>query len=54
MWIMIAVCFEEAKEFFPEKKVVLTGNPRASEVLNQDGIERKIISWFKQSSTPLS
>ena len=33
----IAVCFEEAKEFFPEKKVMLTGNPRASEVLNQDG-----------------
>ncbi|WP_428908739.1 undecaprenyldiphospho-muramoylpentapeptide beta-N-acetylglucosaminyltransferase [Niallia sp. Krafla_26] len=33
----IAVCFEEAKAFFPEKKVVLTGNPRASEVLNQDG-----------------
>lgn len=33
----IAVCFEEAKEFFPENKVVLTGNPRASEVLNQDG-----------------
>jgi UDP-N-acetylglucosamine--N-acetylmuramyl-(pentapeptide) pyrophosphoryl-undecaprenol N-acetylglucosamine transferase len=33
----VAVCFEEAKEFFPEKKVILTGNPRASEVLNQDG-----------------
>ncbi|WP_338469906.1 undecaprenyldiphospho-muramoylpentapeptide beta-N-acetylglucosaminyltransferase [Niallia sp. XMNu-256] len=33
----IAVCFEEAKQYFPEKKVVLTGNPRASEVLNQDG-----------------
>ena len=33
----IAVCFEEAKAFFPDNKVVLTGNPRASEVLNQDG-----------------
>ena len=28
----IMVCFEEAKKYFPEKKVVLTGNPRASEV----------------------
>ncbi|SEN29038.1 UDP-N-acetylglucosamine-N-acetylmuramylpentapeptide N-acetylglucosamine transferase [Mesobacillus persicus] len=33
----IGVCFEEAKQFFPEDKVVMTGNPRASEVLNQDG-----------------
>ncbi|WP_062048556.1 undecaprenyldiphospho-muramoylpentapeptide beta-N-acetylglucosaminyltransferase [Bacillus sp. JCM 19034] len=30
----IAVCFEEAKQFFPQEKVVLTGNPRASEVMN--------------------
>lgn len=28
----IAICFEEARSFFPEEKVVLTGNPRASEV----------------------
>jgi UDP-N-acetylglucosamine--N-acetylmuramyl-(pentapeptide) pyrophosphoryl-undecaprenol N-acetylglucosamine transferase len=33
----IAVCFEEAKQYFPQNKVVLTGNPRASEVLGQDG-----------------
>lgn len=33
----IAVCFEEAKQYFPDKKVVMTGNPRASEVLNKDG-----------------
>lgn len=33
----IAICFEEAKQFFPKEKVILTGNPRASEVLNQDG-----------------
>lgn len=33
----IGICFEEAKQFFPEEKVVMTGNPRASEVLNQDG-----------------
>ncbi|WP_147531937.1 undecaprenyldiphospho-muramoylpentapeptide beta-N-acetylglucosaminyltransferase [Bacillus marasmi] len=33
----VAICFEEARQFFPENKVVLTGNPRASEVLGQDG-----------------
>jgi UDP-N-acetylglucosamine--N-acetylmuramyl-(pentapeptide) pyrophosphoryl-undecaprenol N-acetylglucosamine transferase len=33
----VAICFSEAKSFFPEGKVVMTGNPRASEVLNQDG-----------------
>ncbi|KIL73480.1 undecaprenyldiphospho-muramoylpentapeptide beta-N-acetylglucosaminyltransferase [Bacillus badius] len=30
----VAICFEEAGSFFPENKVVLTGNPRASEVVN--------------------
>ena len=29
----VAICFESVREFFPESKVVLTGNPRASEVL---------------------
>lgn len=38
----IAVCFEEAKTFFPESKVVLTGNPRAQEVLHQDGIKGRL------------
>lgn len=33
----VAICFEEAKQYFPVNKVVLTGNPRASEVLGQDG-----------------
>ena len=28
----IAICFEEARKYFPEEKVILTGNPRASEV----------------------
>ncbi|MGX6978496.1 undecaprenyldiphospho-muramoylpentapeptide beta-N-acetylglucosaminyltransferase [Vagococcus elongatus] len=28
----VAICFDEAASFFPEKKVVLTGNPRAQEV----------------------
>jgi UDP-N-acetylglucosamine--N-acetylmuramyl-(pentapeptide) pyrophosphoryl-undecaprenol N-acetylglucosamine transferase len=33
----IGICFEDAKQYFPEDKVVLTGNPRASEVLGKDG-----------------
>ncbi|PLT28099.1 undecaprenyldiphospho-muramoylpentapeptide beta-N-acetylglucosaminyltransferase [Peribacillus deserti] len=33
----IAVCFEEAKPFFPEAKTVMTGNPRASEVIDYKG-----------------
>lgn len=32
----VAICFDDARKFFPEQKVVLTGNPRASEVLGQD------------------
>jgi UDP-N-acetylglucosamine--N-acetylmuramyl-(pentapeptide) pyrophosphoryl-undecaprenol N-acetylglucosamine transferase len=38
----IAVCFQEAKEYFPAKKVVFTGNPRATEVIGKDGILGRI------------
>lgn len=38
----IAVCFEEAKEYFPKEKVVFTGNPRASEVVGKDGIQGRL------------
>jgi len=38
----IAICFEDAREFFPRQKVVFTGNPRASEVIGQDGIKGRI------------
>ncbi|KQL54718.1 UDP-diphospho-muramoylpentapeptide beta-N-acetylglucosaminyltransferase [Heyndrickxia shackletonii] len=31
----VATCFEDAGEFFPKEKVVLTGNPRASEVIGE-------------------
>ncbi len=31
----VAVCFEEVKELFPKDKVILTGNPRASEVMGE-------------------
>ncbi|MRX70807.1 undecaprenyldiphospho-muramoylpentapeptide beta-N-acetylglucosaminyltransferase [Bacillus lacus] len=37
----VAVCFEEAKSFFPSEKTVLTGNPRASEVIGVDGSKGK-------------
>lgn len=29
----VAICFEEARAYFPKEKVVLTGNPRATEVV---------------------
>ncbi|WP_102347026.1 undecaprenyldiphospho-muramoylpentapeptide beta-N-acetylglucosaminyltransferase [Bacillus sp. Marseille-P3661] len=35
----VALCFEEAGEFFPKNKSILTGNPRASEVMGHDGKE---------------
>jgi UDP-N-acetylglucosamine--N-acetylmuramyl-(pentapeptide) pyrophosphoryl-undecaprenol N-acetylglucosamine transferase len=43
----IAICFEEAREFFPKEKVVLTGNPRASEVLGQDGIKGRLSAGLR-------
>ncbi len=33
----VAICFEEAMGFFPKEKIILTGNPRASEVIGKDG-----------------
>ncbi len=38
----IAICFDEAKEYFPSSKVVFTGNPRASEVTGKDGIRGRL------------
>lgn len=38
----IAICFEEAKDYFPENKVVFTGNPRASEVNGKDGTRGRL------------
>jgi len=43
----IAICFEEARMFFPQEKVVLTGNPRASEVLGQDGVKGRLSAGLK-------
>lgn len=38
----IAVCFEDAKDYFPENKVVFTGNPRATEVIGKDGVQGRL------------
>lgn len=38
----IAVCFEEAEDYFPKNKVVFTGNPRATEVLGKDGVQGRL------------
>ena len=58
----IAICFEEAKQYFPAEKTVLTGNPRASEVVGQDGLKGRqsvglkadlpavLIFWWKSGS----
>ncbi|MFC4320272.1 undecaprenyldiphospho-muramoylpentapeptide beta-N-acetylglucosaminyltransferase [Litchfieldia salsa] len=43
----VAICFEAAREFFPNEKVVLTGNPRASEVLGKDGLAGKLSVGLK-------
>ena len=37
----VALCFEEAGQYFPKDKTVLTGNPRASEVIGNDGTRGK-------------
>ncbi|MED4463307.1 undecaprenyldiphospho-muramoylpentapeptide beta-N-acetylglucosaminyltransferase [Metabacillus fastidiosus] len=37
----VAICFSEAEKYFPTDKVVLTGNPRASEVIGADGKKGK-------------
>lgn len=50
----VAICFEEAKKHFPEHKVVLTGNPRASEVLGQDAEKgRQSLGLEKDKKTVL-
>ncbi|WP_226665836.1 undecaprenyldiphospho-muramoylpentapeptide beta-N-acetylglucosaminyltransferase [Metabacillus litoralis] len=43
----VAICFEDAKKYFPEHKVVLTGNPRASEVLGQDAEKGRMTLGLK-------
>jgi len=50
----VAICFEEARKHFPEEKVVLTGNPRASEVLGQNAAKgRESLGLDKNKKTVL-
>lgn len=37
----IAISFENSKDFFPETKVFLTGNPRSQEVLETEKVSKK-------------
>ncbi|MGM9986606.1 MAG: undecaprenyldiphospho-muramoylpentapeptide beta-N-acetylglucosaminyltransferase [Bacillaceae bacterium] len=46
----VAICFEEARSYFPSEKVVFTGNPRASEVLGKDPTEALKNLGFQQHS----
>ena len=46
----VAVCFEAAIEHFPESKVVMTGNPRASEVMDQNGMKGNVQLGFLPKS----
>lgn len=38
----VAICFEDAKDYFPKNKVAFTGNPRASEVIGKDGLKGRL------------
>lgn len=50
----VAICFEEARKHFPADKVVLTGNPRASEVLGQNADKgRHSVGLIKDKKTVL-
>ncbi|MDP4163934.1 MAG: undecaprenyldiphospho-muramoylpentapeptide beta-N-acetylglucosaminyltransferase [Bacillota bacterium] len=46
----IAVCFKEAADYFPNDKVIFTGNPRASEVRGKDGIRGRLSAGLKTNS----
>lgn len=45
----IGICFEDARQYFPAEKVVMTGNPRASEVLGQDGKKGRLSVGLKDN-----
>ncbi len=47
----VAICFEEARSYFPAKKVVLTGNPRASEVVKTPKIGKGALGLNPQKRT---
>ncbi|MTH52638.1 undecaprenyldiphospho-muramoylpentapeptide beta-N-acetylglucosaminyltransferase [Bacillus mangrovi] len=43
----VAICFEEARKYFPADKAVMTGNPRASEVAGVNGEKGKLSAGLK-------
>ncbi|AZB42840.1 undecaprenyldiphospho-muramoylpentapeptide beta-N-acetylglucosaminyltransferase [Bacillus sp. FJAT-42376] len=43
----VAICFEEARSYFPADKAVMTGNPRASEVAGVNGEKGKLSAGLK-------
>ncbi|MGD7008516.1 undecaprenyldiphospho-muramoylpentapeptide beta-N-acetylglucosaminyltransferase [Metabacillus sp. 84] len=43
----VAICFEEARRYFPGNKAVMTGNPRASEVAGVNGEKGKLSAGLK-------
>ncbi|CAM3763275.1 undecaprenyldiphospho-muramoylpentapeptide beta-N-acetylglucosaminyltransferase [Alkalicoccus chagannorensis] len=48
-----AVCFEEAASYFPDEKVVFTGNPRATEVVSADADENILASFGVTTELPI-
>ncbi|MCJ7839553.1 undecaprenyldiphospho-muramoylpentapeptide beta-N-acetylglucosaminyltransferase [Lederbergia sp. NSJ-179] len=62
----VAVCFKEVEEFFPKNKVILTGNPRASEVVGtrkpgilkalglKEGIPTVLITGGSRGARPIN
>ncbi|MBM7659455.1 UDP-N-acetylglucosamine--N-acetylmuramyl-(pentapeptide) pyrophosphoryl-undecaprenol N-acetylglucosamine transferase [Bacillus mesophilus] len=49
----IAICFKEALPFFPSNKVKLTGNPRASEVIQNQGVDKEMLGLNPNKKTVL-
>jgi UDP-N-acetylglucosamine--N-acetylmuramyl-(pentapeptide) pyrophosphoryl-undecaprenol N-acetylglucosamine transferase len=49
----IAICFKEALPFFPSNKVELTGNPRASEVVQNKGVDKVMLGLNPNKKTVL-
>ena len=47
----VAICFEEARQYFPKNKVELTGNPRASEVVKTPRIGKAALDLNPRKKT---
>jgi UDP-N-acetylglucosamine--N-acetylmuramyl-(pentapeptide) pyrophosphoryl-undecaprenol N-acetylglucosamine transferase len=49
----VAICFEEARDRFPSEKVVLTGNPRATEVSGTQKVNKAELGLDPQKKLEL-